>query len=153
MSAPDRAQPAGRINAQTALATAASGMPRTRRRRAAVTECLAMLKHPRQRETPDTHAISQQPPSPTPLPSFELRARPDDDGAMWPALAARCRQALPAQLQWAAPLLDPSDPLPVPCAESQVRELFRWLDGLPNTERVSIGCERHPAGKPERAAA
>ena len=80
-----------------------------------------------------------------------LRARPQDDGAMWPALAGRCRQALPASLQWAAPLLDLRHPLPVPCAEAQVRDLFRWLDGLPNTERVSIGCERHRA--PERAAA
>jgi len=70
---------------------------------------------------------------------------------MWPALAGRCRQALPASLQWAAPLLDLRHPLPVPCAEAQVRDLFRWLDGLPNTERVSIGCERHRA--PERAAA
>ena len=27
--------------------------------------------------------------------SYALRARPEDDGAMWPALAVRCRRALP----------------------------------------------------------
>ena len=66
---------------------------------------------------------------------------------MWPALAGRCRQALPASLQWAAPLLDLRHPLPVPCAEAQVRDLFRWLDGLPNTERVSIGLRTAPSAR------
>jgi hypothetical protein len=75
--------------------------------------------------------------------SYALRARPEDDRAMWPALAARCRRALPAHLAWAAALLDPEHPLPVICGESEVREFFHWLESLPNTERVSIGCERH----------
>jgi hypothetical protein len=44
-------------------------------------------------------------------------------------------------------LLDLRRPLPVLCAEAQVRELFRWLGGLPNTERVSIGCERRAAAR------
>jgi len=79
--------------------------------------------------------------------SYSLRARPEDDGAMWPALAARCRQALPGRLAWAAALLDPERPLPVVCGEPQVRELFHWLQGLPNTERVSIGCERQAASR------
>ena len=61
---------------------------------------------------------------------------------MWPAHAARCRQALPATLQWATPLLDPQQPLAVLCSEAQVRALFHWLDSLPNTERVSVCCER-----------
>src|SRR6516225_7410413 len=74
--------------------------------------------------------------------SYSLRARPEDDGAMWPALATRCRRALPERLAWAAVLLDPERPLPVICGERQVREFFHWLQGLPNTERVSIGCER-----------
>ena len=43
--------------------------------------------------------------------SYALRARPEDDGAMWPALAVRCRRALPARLSWAAALLDPERPL------------------------------------------
>ena len=42
--------------------------------------------------------------------SFVLHARPQDDGAMWPALAVRCRQALPIRLQWTAVLLDPDNP-------------------------------------------
>jgi hypothetical protein len=74
-----------------------------------------------------------------------LRARPEDDGAMWPALATRCRRVLPGRLGWAAALLDPEQPLPVNCAGPQVREFFHWLQGLPNTERVSIGCERQAA--------
>jgi len=77
--------------------------------------------------------------------SYSLRARPKDDGAMWPALAARCRGALPTYLTWAVALLDPEHPLPVICGESEVREFFHWLESLPNTERVSIGCERHRA--------
>jgi len=74
--------------------------------------------------------------------SYALRARPEDDGAMWPALAARCSRALPAHLTWAAALLDPEHPLPVICGEPEVRKFFHWLESLPNTERVSIGCER-----------
>ena len=74
--------------------------------------------------------------------SYSLRARPEDDGAMWPALANRCRRALPERLACAAALLDPERPLPVICGEAEVREFFHWLQALPNTERVSIGCER-----------
>jgi hypothetical protein len=37
--------------------------------------------------------------------SYSLLARPEDDGAMWPALAARCRSALPDRLAWAVALL------------------------------------------------
>ena len=74
--------------------------------------------------------------------SYALRARPEDDGAMWPALAGRCRRALPGHLSWAVALLDPERPLPVICGEPEVREFFHWLESLPNTERVSIGCER-----------
>ena len=61
---------------------------------------------------------------------------------MWPALAGRCRRALPDRLEWGVALLDPEHPLPVICGEPEVREFFHWLESLPNTERVSIGCER-----------
>ena len=78
-----------------------------------------------------------------------LHARPHDDGGMWPALAARRREALPTKLHWAAVLLDPDSPQPMTCTEAQVRELFHWLDALPNTERVSIACQRRtPTGQP-----
>jgi hypothetical protein len=83
--------------------------------------------------------------------SYSLCARPEDDGAMWPALATRCRRALPERLEWAAALLDPVRPLAVICGEEQVREFFHWLQGLPNTERVSIGCERRGGVAPRRA--
>jgi len=82
---------------------------------------------------------ADRPPAPA---LFVLRSRPQDDGAMWPAHATRCQRALPAALQWAAPLLDAHQPLAVPCSEEQVRALFHWLDSLPNTERVSVCCER-----------
>ena len=90
-------------------------------------------------------------PQPGPLslvgsPSFVLHPRPQDDGAMWAALANRCRQVLPADLQCAAPLLDTGHPLPVLCGQTEVVALFRWLNGLPNTERVSIGCRQQAGG-------
>ena len=90
--------------------------------------------------------ISERPLSLVGPPSFVLHARPQDNRAMWPALAGRCRRALPASLQWAAPLLDPEHPLPVLCGEPQVVALFHWLDALPNTERVSVGCQRQAPG-------
>jgi hypothetical protein len=91
---------------------------------------------------PQLRLISERPLSLVGSPSFVLHARPQDDGAMWTALANRCRQVLPADLRWAAPLLDPEHPLPVLCGQTEVVALFHWLDALPNTERVSIGCER-----------
>jgi hypothetical protein len=84
--------------------------------------------------------------------SYLLRARPDDDGAMWPALAVRCRRALPAHLSWATALLDPERPLPVICGEPEVREFFHWLESLPNTERVSVGCERQGPARDDTSA-
>ena len=60
-------------------------------------------------------------------------------GPRWPAAAGgRCRKACDGR-QRCSTL---GHPLPVVCGEAQVVELFRWLDGLPNTERVSVGCER-----------
>jgi hypothetical protein len=69
---------------------------------------------------------------------------------MWAALANRCRHVLPAGLRWAAPLLNPEHPLPVVCGETEVVALFHWLDALPNTERVSIGCQRQAASARDR---
>ena len=65
---------------------------------------------------------------------------------MWPALAVRCRRALPARLSWAAALLDPERPLAVICGEPQVREFFHWLESLPNTERVGPARRLPPPG-------
>ena len=103
-----------------------------------------MLKLRHRHQPPQLRLISERTLSLVGAPSFVLHARPQDDGAMWPALAGRCRRALPANLQWAAALLDAGHPLPVLCGEDQVVELFHWLDALPNTERVSIAC-RHQA--------
>jgi hypothetical protein len=63
------------------------------------------------------------------------------------SLAFRCMRALPAHLSWAAAMLDPERPLPVICGEPEVREFFHWLESPPNTERVSIGCDRQ--GSPQ----
>ena len=101
-----------------------------------------MLKLRRRHQPPQLQLISERSLSIVGSPSFVLHARPQDDGAMWPALANRCRRALPADLQWAAPLLDTGHPLPVLCGELDVVALFHWLDALPNTARVSIGCRR-----------
>jgi hypothetical protein len=100
----------------------------------------------RRRRTPDARAISTRPQTMAGSPSFVLHARREDDRAMWPALAARCRRALPQHLEWAAPLLDATAPRPVLCGESQIAELYQWLDALPNTQRVSIACQRQPPG-------
>jgi hypothetical protein len=94
---------------------------------------------------PRLQVISERSLSLVGSPSFVLHARPQDDGAMWPALANRCQRALPTDLQWAAPLLDTGHPLPVLCGELEVDVLFRWLNAQPNTTPVSIGCRRRPA--------
>lgn len=104
-----------------------------------------MLKFTQRHTATRLRAVSDKPPALIGPPSFVLQARPADDGAMWPALATRCREELPGEMQWAAPLLDARQPLPVVCAGEQVRALFRWLDAQPNTARVSVGCERRRA--------
>ncbi len=81
-------------------------------------------------------------------PSYVLTARPQDHGAMWPAVRHRCRVALPAGLEWASPLLS-TLPMPVLCGREQARALYRWLDSLPTTAQVSVGCER---SRPPRLA-
>ena len=78
--------------------------------------------------------------------SFRLAPRPCDlPGGFWAAHAARCRQRLPAELEWAAPLLDPYAPLPVACTRPQACRLFVWNDRLPTTAQLSFTCE-HLAG-------
>lgn len=110
-----------------------------------------MLKRRHRHQPPRLRLISERPLSLVGSPSFVLHARPQDDGAMWPALAGRCRRTLPASLRWAAPLLDTEHPLPVLCGEPQVVELYRWLDALPNTARVSIARQRQTLGTGQRA--
>ncbi|MBV9194618.1 MAG: hypothetical protein JO168_10785 [Solirubrobacterales bacterium] len=105
-----------------------------------------MFKLRRRHQPPQLRLISERPLSLVGSRSFVLHARPQDNGAMWAALANRCRRALPADLQWAAPLLHADHPLPVLCGEVEVRELFRWVNSLPSTERVSIGCQRRAGG-------
>lgn len=75
-------------------------------------------------------------------PSYLLHARPQDDRGMWPAYAGRCRRALPQDLEGALALLDVDEPRPVLCTHAQAQEPFRWLDARPNTDRVSVVCER-----------
>jgi hypothetical protein len=78
--------------------------------------------------------------------SFRLAPRPGDlPGGFWAAHAARCRQRLPAELAWAAPLIDPYAPLPVACTRPQACRLFVWNDQLPTTAQLSFTCE-HLAG-------
>ncbi len=90
---------------------------------------------------PQRPRAAERPLSLVPPPSQALYARPQDHGGMWPALATRCRRALPAELQWAAPLLDPRSPTPVLCGHAQALALYRWLGRQPNTQCVSIACK------------
>lgn len=75
-------------------------------------------------------------------PSHVLRPRTEDLGASWPAHAYRCRQELPAQLAWAAPLLDPTHPMTVSCRHDQARQLIVWNNRLPTCQQTSFSCER-----------
>jgi len=74
-------------------------------------------------------------------PSNILRPRIEDLGAAWSAHACRCRQQLPAQLAWAAPLLDRDDPLAVLCSHEQACELIVWHHHLPTHQQVSFSCQ------------
>ena len=74
-------------------------------------------------------------------PSHVLRPRTEDLGASWSAHACRCRHELPAELAWAAPLLDAADPLAVLCSHEQARDLIVWHHHLPTYRQVSFGCE------------
>ena len=71
-----------------------------------------------------------------------LEPRPEDLGATWPAHAHRCRQALPADLSWAAPLIDPDHPRAVCCGREQACRLIVWHHHLPTYEHVSFSCQR-----------
>ncbi len=74
--------------------------------------------------------------------SHILRPRTEDLGAAWSAHACRCRQQLPAQLAWAAPLLDRDKPLAVLCSHEQVCQLIVWHHHLPTYQQVSFSCQR-----------
>jgi hypothetical protein len=64
------------------------------------------LAHPRRQPSPNAATDAALAESASHL----LEPRPKDLGASWPAHAHRCRQQLPADLAWAAPLLDPQTP-------------------------------------------
>jgi hypothetical protein len=81
-----------------------------------------------------------------PLASHALIPRVDDLGAAWAPHACRARAALPRELAWAAPLLDPDAPLPLLCGGEQARALLRWHHHLPTYAQVSLGSRlREPS--------
>ena len=76
-------------------------------------------------------------------PSHILRPQAGNLGAAWwSARSRRCRQELPEELGWAAPLLDPEQPAAVRCGREQARRLFVWHNHLPTYQQVSFSCER-----------
>ena len=97
---------------------------------------------------PGPSATTAAPASPESV-SHVLEPRTEDLGSSWPAHAHRCRQALPAELAWAAPLLDPDHPQAVVCGREQACRLIVWHHHLPTYEHVSFTCQRltrSPAG-------
>jgi CheY-like chemotaxis protein len=83
-----------------------------------------MLKLRRRHQPPQLRLISERPLSLVGSRSFVLHARPQ---------------------------LESEHPLRVLCGEPRVVALFHWLDALPNTERVSIACQRQAPGACQRA--
>ena len=111
---------------------------------------LERLAHTGARRRPTRTRISEDAPSvrlPGP-PSHVLRPRTEDLGASWPAHAYRCRQELPAQLAWAAPLLDRAHPVAVSCSHDQARQLIVWNNHLPTYQQTSFSCERLSPTRP-----
>jgi hypothetical protein len=74
--------------------------------------------------------------------SHALIPRVDDLGPSWAPHAWRARAALPRELDWAAPLLDPDRPLPLLCGSQQADALLRWHHHLPTHAQVSLGSRR-----------
>jgi hypothetical protein len=105
---------------------------------------LRRLAHTAARRRPTRTPISERAPGvgPPGPPSHVLHPRAEDLGASWPAHAYRCRQELPAQLAWAAPLLDPAHPTAVSCSHDQARQLIVWNNHLPTYQQTSFSCER-----------
>jgi hypothetical protein len=81
-------------------------------------------------------------------PSHVLRPLTEDLGASSPAHAYRCREELPVQLAWAAPLLDPAQPMVVSRRHDQARQLIVWNNHLPTYQQTSFSCERLSLGRP-----
>ena len=90
-------------------------------------------------------------PRPTaPAPSVCVRAtathaltpRVEGLGAWWSAHAHRALALLPADLQWARPLLDPLRPVPMLCSSEQARLLMEWHAHLPTHAQVSFTTAR-----------
>ena len=103
---------------------------------------LERFAHPRRRRRPLPAAVPAAGLALRGLPSHVLRPRIEDLGASWPAHACRCRQELPEQLAWAAPLLNPTRPQELLCSREQARDLVVWHHHLPTYEQVSFSCQR-----------
>ena len=106
------------------------------------------LGHPRQHRRSRPEAIPGPNLTLSGPPSYLLRPLVADLGGAWPAHAVRCRRELPAELAWAAPLLNSEHPLTVLWGREQACALMVWHNHLPTYEQLSFSCERktRPAG-------
>ena len=111
---------------------------------------LKRLAHRGGRGRPAPTRISERAPSVrlTGAPWHVLRPLTEDLGASWPAHAHRCRQELPAELAWAAPLFDPAHPKAVSCSHDQARQLITWNNHLPTYRQTSFSSERLSLSRP-----
>src|SRR5215207_5313960 len=71
-------------------------------------------------------------------PTHALSPRVEDLGGWWSACARRALALLPSDLQWARPLLDPVQPVPLLCSREQAERLLRWHARLPSYAQVSF---------------
>lgn len=73
-------------------------------------------------------------------------------GAQWTPHARRALEALPRELSWAAPLLDPEEPMPVLCDRARAEELMRWHNHLPSRRQVLFASRKRRPAPPPLAA-
>ena len=95
---------------------------------------MLILGHPDAGAAPDAFVEAER--------THTLVPMVDAMAAEWPSHTRRCLRRLPAQLRWAAPVLDPDGPCALECTHAQARELLLWLHQRPSVEHVIVGC-RH----------
>jgi len=89
------------------------------------------MTRPRPRQEHAQPAVAARPAS------YLVRARSETPAWRWHRARRRCRELLPTELAWAAPLLR-DQPQPVLCGELEAETLARWLDALPPTAQITI---------------
>lgn len=75
-------------------------------------------------------------------PTHAVSPRVEDLGDWWGVCARRALALLPPELEWAKPLLDPIEPVPLLCSHEQAVRLLRWHSRLPTYAQLSFTAAR-----------